>query len=255
MKTLFVLGCICAAGFFVGAAKAQDQVVGNPVNGSLPDGTITSAGTQTTNEDPGTVVGNPSDGGLPDGTVNPAGTQTTNVQPVRYDVFPVTLQTRFVTERALAGGRKISVSELPASHLANLALGRAPQTRFGIGQVLALAVGNNVPSSYRLVVVDRVTSAQVALVARAQRDDIAQDATRKFGVLKFTFVAGGGSDFAIRGGSLQLISKSFASRKAVSMLAGGNGYLDFTNGGINRRSVITSVTLQVHANPIGTFTE
>jgi hypothetical protein len=74
-------------------------------------------------------------------------------------------------------------------------------------------------------------------------------------LLKATFVAGGGADFNIGGGTLQLVSKTFASRKSMSMLAVGNGSLDFTNEGAARRTVLTSFTLRADSDSVGSFVE
>ena len=201
------------------------------------------------------IVGNPPDGGLPGGEIILGGTQTTNVVPVHFQVLPVSLQLRVLTERSHGTATVVSGSEAHGNFLANLALGRAPGTMSGSGEVLALALGDDAPISHRLIVFNRATSTQTALIARGQREDIVQDAARKIGLLKFTFVAGGSTQFAIGAGTMQLASSVFSSRRSLSMTAGGNGSLDFTSQSVARRAVIASVNLEVAAAPAGSFVE
>jgi hypothetical protein len=130
-----------------------------------------------------------------------------------------------------------------------------PNTPLAPAQIIALAVGDNSPASHRLIVFDRTTSAQAGFIARLEKDDISQNAVRKIGLFKITFIAGGGTDFNIRGGSLQLVSDTFASRRAMSIIASGNGALDLTADGIARRSVVALFTLQAASNSVGSFVE
>ena len=176
-------------------------------------------------------------------------------QPIRYEVFPVSLTLRSASEASDAKGAKVVIADLPAKSLANLALGRAPGTPLASHEILALALGDSTPAGVRLIVFDRQTSTQLALIAHTLKLDLAKGYNRNVGLLKFNFMPGGSGSDAIQGGSFQLASQTFSSRRMMSLLAHGNGELQFSRNGVVSTSVLTSVSLRVLSKAVGQFDE
>lgn len=189
---------------------------------------------------PGTNTGN--------GTVTPP-----TAQPIRFQVFPATLTLRAAAEVNRAEGPKVIVADMPVRRLANLALGRAPHTPLASHEIIAIAIGNNTPAAVRLIVFDRRTATELALIAQTQKLDLAKGNNREVGLLKFIVIPGGGGTDTMKGGSFQLASQTFPAGRMIRLLAHGNGELQFLKYGVTENAVLTSVTLRVGAKAVGQF--
>ena len=239
-KTLACLTLSSALTGFVGAQGAAGEQLlteGSGVGHELGEQVLTE----------GTGVGNdPGEQELDEGT-------GTGHQPVTFIALAMKVSFTTVHQVERNGVAGILRSRLEARQLINLARGRAAGSPVPANEMIALALGGDLPQSLRLVVFDKNTARQLAIIAEIEKQAIVELGERKVLLLKLNFPASGNATNGVVGGQVQLIAETVWSHGVPRVIASGNGRLDFTVEGSARTAIISGTSLSVPGKAVGTF--
>ena len=196
-------------------------------------------------------IGPPGTGTVPGLAPNPPA--PSSAAPVNFTVLPVAVSARVSTQREVNG--KIVHSWLKGSVLLNLALGQPATATLPASHILALAIGDDLAATHRLIVFDTLTSTQVKVIASGQLAEVLKNGAQSLGLLNFTFLPTGNDTDGIRGGSAQVVAQTNPWSRASAIFGNGNGRLEFTRDGVAGSAILHAFALRAGSKAIGTLTE